>query len=116
MEVQKRDELSGMSTLTVCPASAERQDIESAFITALLRAMVLDMFDARRNCSPDQDALCGQVVGFFSVLESWLEAATKHLDGELGKMDTKDLLKAANAGLNPDYEPEWTFDDTEAKA
>lgn len=82
----------------------------------LLRSIALDMFEAKRNCSPERDALRGQVVGFFFVLERWLEAATKNLDGGLDKMDTKDLLKAANAGLDPNYEPDWSLMEQRPKA
>lgn len=69
-----------------------------------LQMMVLDMFDCENGVSAEQDALRGQVVGFFVELERWLAGAAKYLDGGLDKHDNKTLLKAANAGLNFDNE------------
>lgn len=65
-----------------------------------LQRIVLDMFDCAHSDSPEVVALRGQAVGFFSVLEPWLAAAAKHLDGGLDEHDSKSLLKAANTGLN----------------
>lgn len=64
-----------------------------------LQLMVLDMFDCEHGDNAEQDALRGQVVGFFAELERWLSAAAKHLDGGLDQDDNQALLKAANAGL-----------------
>ncbi|ODC03497.1 hypothetical protein BFW38_08000, partial [Terasakiispira papahanaumokuakeensis] len=37
-----------------------------------LQSIVLDMCEVERGGDPEQGALCGQVVGFFSELECWL--------------------------------------------
>lgn len=65
-----------------------------------LQRIALDMFDCEFSDSPELSALRGQAVGFFSVLEQWITAAAKHLDGGLDKHDSKALLKVANTGLN----------------
>ncbi|ODC03038.1 hypothetical protein BFW38_05235 [Terasakiispira papahanaumokuakeensis] len=69
-----------------------------------LQSIVLDMCEVERSGHPEQEALRGQVVGFFSELEYWLVAAIRHLDGGLDEYEDKTLLKAANAGLNFDNE------------
>ncbi|ODC02565.1 hypothetical protein BFW38_02390 [Terasakiispira papahanaumokuakeensis] len=69
-----------------------------------LQSIVLDMCEVERGGDPEQGALCGQVVGFFSELECWLIAAVQHLDGGLDQDENKTLLKTANAGLNFDNE------------
>src|SRR5690606_22700315 len=50
-----------------------------------LHMMVLDMFGCENGVSAEQDALRGQVVGFFVELERWLVSAATHLDGALDK-------------------------------
>ena len=65
-----------------------------------LQKIALDMFGCELADSPEQDALRGQVIGFFSVLDVWLAGAAKHLHGGLDEHDNKALLKAANTGLN----------------
>ncbi len=65
----------------------------------MLQHITFDMLD---GC--DDDARSGQVVGFFTHLESWLSGAVKHLEGGLDEMPEKQLLQAANDGLAFDEE------------
>lgn len=67
-----------------------------------LQNIALDMFDYERDPSDTEDSLRGQVVGFFSTLDTWLNSAAKHNSDILDNLDSKKLLKTANAGLNFD--------------
>ncbi|WP_339678272.1 hypothetical protein [uncultured Zhongshania sp.] len=69
-----------------------------------LQGIVLDMFDCECNDDPEVTALRGQVVGFFSTLDHWLEGAAKCLGSSLDNADKRALLKKANNGLNFDHE------------
>lgn len=69
-----------------------------------LQSVVLDMFGCEQNVSAEQNALRGQAVGFLSVLEPWIEAAVTNLGSGLDKLDVKQLLNEANAGLNFDHD------------
>lgn len=71
---------------------------------ASLQHIVLDMLDLERSDCPEDQALRGQVVGFFSVLEGWLAGATKHFGHNLELADPQILLDRANAGLELDEE------------
>lgn len=69
----------------------------------ILQRVVLDMLGSdAKDETPGQDALRGQIVGFFTELEPWLIGATKYLDDGLEAQEEKALLKAANEGLNFD--------------
>jgi hypothetical protein len=63
-----------------------------------LRLLVLDMFDWKEG-GPEQDALRGQVIGFFGELERWLLVAAKKYGSEFNEKSDKASLKAANEGL-----------------
>lgn len=69
-----------------------------------LQSIVLDMFDCQYSDDPEVIALRGQIVGFFTELEPWLEAAAQSLDGGLDTMDPNVLLTEANEGLSPDQD------------
>lgn len=81
-----------------------REHRDAAYSGGYLQHIVLDMLENAHEKSPERDAFCGQVVGFFSVLDAWLEGAALYLQGDLDSMDPKALLDAANKGLNFDYE------------
>ena len=68
----------------------------------LLQSMVIDMFGGHAGTVAEQDALRGQVVGFFFELERWLVGAARHLDGGLDSHDPAALIEAANEGLKFD--------------
>lgn len=78
------------------------KDHESDSGLGSLQRIALDMFGCELEDSPEQAALRGQAVGFFSVLDAWLAGAAKHLCGGLDEYDNKTLLKAANTGLTLD--------------
>lgn len=78
------------------------KDHESDSCLGSLQRIALDMFGCELEDSPEQAALRGQAVGFFSVLDAWLAGAAKHLCGGLDEYDNKTLLKAANTGLTLD--------------
>lgn len=46
------------------------------------------------------DALKGQIVGFFTTIEGFLNTANKHINYKVFDIDYKELLKQANDGLN----------------
>lgn len=81
-----------------------REHGRAASAGGFLQNIVLDMVDSEHGESPEQDALRGQVVGFFSVLEAWIEGAAHYLGGSLDQVDGKALLDMANRGLSTDYE------------
>jgi|GEM_PF-6955230 len=56
--------------------------------------------------TPEQAALRGQVVGFFSELDAWLEVAACNLEGGLDTQSEKALLALVNAGLRSDERSE----------
>ena len=64
----------------------------------------VDMIDpaAAGSLTPEQAALRGQVVGFFSELDAWLEVAAYNLEGGLDAQSDKALLALVNAGLRLD--------------
>tara|TARA_B100000749_G_scaffold280764_1_gene278485 strand:- start:323 stop:790 length:468 start_codon:yes stop_codon:yes gene_type:complete len=66
-----------------------------------LQWIVLDMIGpaAASALTPEQSALRGQVVGFFSELDAWLEVAVCDLEGGLDAQSDKALLALVNAGL-----------------
>lgn len=78
------------------------KDHESDSGLGSLQRIALDMFGCELEDSPEQAALRGQAVGFFSVLDAWLTGAAKHLCGGLDEYDNKTLLKVANTGLTLD--------------
>lgn len=47
----------------------------------------------------EQGALAGQIVGFFSTLDWWLEASAKNFGRTLDEADPTSLLDKANFGL-----------------
>ena len=69
-----------------------------------LQWIVLDMIEpaAAGSLTPEQAALRGQVVGFFSELDAWLEVAAYNLEGGLEAQSDKALLALVNAGLRLD--------------
>lgn len=71
-------------------------------IGGVLQSIVLNMFGCKPGVNDEQDALRGQVVGFFFEIERWLSDAAKHRDYGLEQLDNKTLLKVANDGLNFD--------------
>ncbi|MBT3092831.1 MAG: hypothetical protein AB2697_22145 [Candidatus Thiodiazotropha endolucinida] len=75
-----------------------------SFGGSYLQIMVLDMFGCKSGVSPEQDVLRGQVAGLFIELERWLVSAVKYLEDRLETECDKDLLEAANNGLNFDNE------------
>lgn len=68
-----------------------------------LQFVVMDMcglgFSAGR-LTDEQDALKGQIVGFFTLLEDWLEQAVKHGGHKLDNLEEPKLLKYANHWLS----------------
>lgn len=48
----------------------------------------------------EHDSRCGQLIGFASVIGTWLGAAVDQLGERLETADQVGLLKAANAGLD----------------
>jgi hypothetical protein len=66
-----------------------------------LQRIVMDML----SCHTD-DALQGQVVGFFSTLEPWLAEAARAFGAQLDALTEHTLVKRANAGLALDAEGE----------
>jgi hypothetical protein len=73
-----------------------------------LPCMVLDMFDCENTDDPSMSALRGQVVGFFSELESWVAIASRHSGDSLDHLSNTRLLEVANNGLNFDNESYFT--------
>ena len=65
-----------------------------------LQNIVLDMFGTEEADCERLSSLRGQAVGFFYVLDYFLEAAAKYLGKQLDSVDNTELLKIANAGLN----------------
>lgn len=52
--------------------------------------------------SPEQEALHGQIVGFFAELEPWIAVAARNAGASLDTLRHADLLSEANNGLNLD--------------
>lgn len=69
-----------------------------------LQSVVLDMMDQESDESPEAASLRGQIVGFFSVLDHWLEGSAKLLGQNLDRLDERALLATANAGVDLDEE------------
>lgn len=68
-----------------------------------LQSVVLDMCNlgfSTRKLTEQEDALKGQIVGFFCLLEDWLAAAVKHGGQNLDKVENTKLLKQANHWLS----------------
>lgn len=93
---------TGMALASIYMKYLKENDLSGDGGGALLGRIVLDMFDFESHVgslSAEQDALMGQVLGFFLELSPWLISAAKRLDGGLDQQDDKGLLKIANAGL-----------------
>lgn len=68
-----------------------------------LQSVVLDMCNlgfSTRKLTEQEDALKGQIVGFFCLLEDWLAVAVKHGGQNLDKVENAKLLKQANHWLS----------------
>ncbi|MFV8926265.1 hypothetical protein ABQ431_08220 [Serratia fonticola] len=52
------------------------------------------------HLTQEQNSLAGQIVGFFSTLDSWLAASAKRLGRGLDDADPLELLAKANTGLD----------------
>lgn len=48
------------------------------------------------------DSFRGQYVGFFNTVTTWLAASAKQLGSSLDRIDERDLVNRANAGLGFD--------------
>ncbi len=82
------------------------RDKQNHFSGGYLQSIVLDMFDVDspiENKDPKIDALRGQAVGFFSMIESVLREFSSQMGG-LDKLDGQKLLDDANIGLSVDEE------------
>lgn len=67
-----------------------------------LQSVVLDMLgEDSRSMTPEDSALRGQVVGFFSTLDQVLDETSRFMGG-LDKMENPWLLEQANLGLSFD--------------
>lgn len=67
-----------------------------------LQYVVLDMCNlgfSTRKLTEQENALKGQIVGFFCLLEDWLAAAVKLGGQNLDKVENAKLLKQANQWL-----------------
>lgn len=63
----------------------------------ILQHIVLDMVHAPRN-----SATRGQIVGFFSILDTWLGIAVDELGASLDALNEEEIIDAANSGFTLD--------------
>lgn len=70
-----------------------------------LQSIVLNMFNsgAHKHDSPEETALRGQIVGFFSTLDQVLDETSRFMSG-LDRFENSELLEKANIGLSFDEE------------
>lgn len=67
-----------------------------------LQHIALSMFEHERTSTEEGESFRGQVVGFFSALDEWLNVAAIQNGEALDNLDSNKLLKTANQGINFD--------------
>lgn len=77
-----------------------REQSRDEMVITTLGSIAGGWLKAAQTATPSEfDALSGQVIGFMTKLSPWLIAAADQLGKNLEKIDPKELLKKANAGL-----------------
>lgn len=72
----------------------------------VLQSIVISMAGLDDRFEDEFAALRGQMVGFFTTIEAYLNAANESLHFKVHQLEYKEFLKSANDGLNY-VEPEY---------
>lgn len=69
--------------------------------TMNLRAVLSSLDNKKPSTKEEEEALCGQRVGFMSEITYWLEAAAERLGSSFDAIPERSLVAQANEALTP---------------